>query len=349
MKVFYAHSLANRVGQIVGPLDRRRARDVLRLADAVRALRDPDDGVRVPRPAAAGAEARCPRAPRSRLGRGDGPDRGRPAGVRRDVPDPVPEPDGEADLLALPFWTVSFFGLGTFTCGLLRRRVQPRALRARRDLLAISDVVGVVALFFGGRIVQRLVAAQPGARDEAARRCPRSVSRPGIVVMALSPNLPIAIAGYLFSSFMGAMLLPGALATISFVIPPHMRTLGFATGNLWLLLGAPLIPIVGAIGDAVGVRYGILLSVPTYLFGVVPLLVGRVDDRSRHRARPAVRPRAGGDVQEPPGGHGQAAHLPRPRCRATTACRSCSRSTSRSATARSSRCSGRTAPASRRC
>ena len=68
----------------------------------------------------------------------------------------------------------------------------------------------------------------------------------------IAANLPIAVGGHLLASFMGAMLLPGILAVISFVIPPQMRTLGYATGNLWLLLGAPLLPIVGAFGPMSG-------------------------------------------------------------------------------------------------
>jgi branched-chain amino acid transport system ATP-binding protein len=77
----------------------------------------------------------------------------------------------------------------------------------------------------------------------------------------------VAVAGHMIASFMGAMLLPGMLAVISFVIPPHMRTLGFATGNLWLLMGAPLLPVVAAIGNNSGLRVGLLVIVPIYLLG----------------------------------------------------------------------------------
>ena len=169
---------------------------------------------------------------------------------------------------ALPFLTVSFFGLATFLSLFYADEYNLGPGRARRDLRRRPTSSAMLALFFGGALVQRFVVAQSGPRDQAARRLGASAWPAGYRrSWRVSPNLAVAIAGHLFASFMGAMLLPGVLAVISFVIPPHMRTLGFATGNLWLLLGAPLIPIVGALGDNDGVRTGSSLSVPMYLFG----------------------------------------------------------------------------------
>jgi branched-chain amino acid transport system ATP-binding protein len=46
-----------------------------------------------------------------------------------------------------------------------------------------------------------------------------------------------------------------------------MRTMGFATGALWFLLGVPVIPFIGAIGDNFGLRVGLLVFLPIYLVG----------------------------------------------------------------------------------
>ncbi|HLJ09487.1 MAG TPA: ATP-binding cassette domain-containing protein, partial [Acidimicrobiia bacterium] len=50
-------------------------------------------------------------------------------------------------------------------------------------------------------------------------------------------------------------------------VPPRMRTLGFATSSLWFILGVPILPIVGTVGDAYGLRVGILIFVPVYVIG----------------------------------------------------------------------------------
>src|SRR5581483_1145573 len=82
-------------------------------------------------------------------------------------------------------------------------------------------------------------------------------------------------------------------AVISFVIPPRMRTLGFATGNLWILLGTPVIPIIGGIGDKYGLRVGMLIFVPIYLLGSLILAsAGYTIEEDIERVRVAARAQA---------------------------------------------------------
>jgi ABC-type branched-subunit amino acid transport system ATPase component/predicted MFS family arabinose efflux permease len=265
VKVFYAHSLANRVGQILAPLAAGALATffVWRTPFVLFAiptmifvflglrLREPKRGVH--ERIEAGSDAKTAEIEDD------------PPGFAETFRILFQSRTAKRIYYALPFWTVSFFGLATFTSVFFADEYNLGPF-TRGVLFSASDVVGVIALFFGGRIVQRMVIRSPAFAMKLLGVSAVGVSG-GIVIMAVSPNLPIAVSGYLFSAFMGAMLLPGALAVISFVIPPHMRTLGFATGNLWLLLGAPLIPIVGAVGDAAGVRFGLLMSVPTYLLG----------------------------------------------------------------------------------
>src|SRR5206468_9927707 len=81
------------------------------------------------------------------------------------------------------------------------------------------------------------------------------------------PNLAVAILGHILFTACAAALLPALFSVVSMAIPPRMRTLGFATGSLWILLGIPLIVVAGAIGDSAGIRTGVLLFVPIFLVG----------------------------------------------------------------------------------
>ncbi|MEX2394918.1 MAG: MFS transporter, partial [Actinomycetota bacterium] len=265
VRVFYAHQLANRVGQIAGPL----AAGLLATLFTWRTpfivfapitmifvflglrLREPKRGFH------------------ERL----------EAGAASDVAEIEDDPPGFAETFrvlfqsrtakriyyALPFFTASFFGLIVFFSTYYHEEFH-LGPGWRGVIFAGTDVVGIVALLAGGGIVQRMVIRSPGLVMKLIA-VSSSIASAGIVIVAVSPNLALSIAAHMVTSFMLVVLLPGILAVISFVIPPHMRTLGFAAGNVWLLLGAPLIPIVGAVGDAYGVRIGLVAMVPMFLMG----------------------------------------------------------------------------------
>ena len=121
-----------------------------------------------------------------------------------------------------------------------------------------------------------------------------------------------------------AVLGPGILAALSLCIPPRARSIGFSVGALWVIPGLVILPIIGAVGDRWGIRWGMLVMVPIFL-----------DRRLRHRLRGqqrhrATSPRSG----QPPLRASEAASSA---ARAVPSC--CSSATSRSptATCRSSR------------
>ena len=66
----------------------------------------------------------------------------------------------------------------------------------------------------------------------------------------------MAIGGHIVDAVLRSMLIPGIFAVISLAVPARRCTLGFATGSLWVLLGLPILPIVGAFGDGYGLRVG---------------------------------------------------------------------------------------------
>jgi ABC-type branched-subunit amino acid transport system ATPase component len=77
----------------------------------------------------------------------------------------------------------------------------------------------------------------------------------------------VAVFFHTLNGVAQATLLPGVLAVISLIVPPRMRSMGFATGSIFLLIGALFLPIIGAISDKFGLRTGLLVYIPIYLVG----------------------------------------------------------------------------------
>ena len=57
------------------------------------------------------------------------------------------------------------------------------------------------------------------------------------------------------------------LAALSLAIPSRIRSVGFSIGALFILPGFLVLPSVGALGDAIGFRYGLLILVPIFVIG----------------------------------------------------------------------------------
>ncbi len=87
------------------------------------------------------------------------------------------------------------------------------------------------------------------------------------VLFALAPSVPVAFFGDAGIEASLAIVGPGVLAALSLAIPSRVRSLGFSIGALFVLPGLVVIPLVGAVGDEVGFRYGMLMLVPVFLAG----------------------------------------------------------------------------------
>ncbi len=87
------------------------------------------------------------------------------------------------------------------------------------------------------------------------------------VAFALAPSVPFAFFADAGIEASLAVVGPGVLAALSLAIPSRARSVGFSIGALFVLPGLVVIPVVGAIGDAVGFRYGMLVLVPVFLVG----------------------------------------------------------------------------------
>jgi ABC-type branched-subunit amino acid transport system ATPase component/sugar phosphate permease len=170
---------------------------------------------------------------------------------------------------SLPFLTASAIGIAQFT-SLFYQEILHQDASRRGLIVALTEPGEFIGLGIGLFVVQKLMTRDPG-------RTMRLIALTGLgsaaclCVFALAPSLPWAFGAQFMYALISSALTPGIYAVISLAVPPRMRTLGFATSSLWFILGVPIIPIVGTIGDAYGIRAGLLIFVPVYVVGSLVL------------------------------------------------------------------------------
>ncbi|MDQ3107536.1 MAG: MFS transporter, partial [Actinomycetota bacterium] len=264
-RVFYAHRLANSVGQFIGPLAAGflaaaffwelpffilAAPTLFFVLFALR-LKEPLRGVH--ERIAAGADEETAQIEEAA------------AGFSETFRVLFARQSARRIYFSLPFLTASGLGIGTFL-SVFYDEVYQVDSRGRGIIFAMTEPAQIAGLFIGAIIMQKLITKDPG-RAMSLLGYAAVGSAVCLGVIALSPAIGFAIAGQLANAFIGAILSPGIFAVISLAVPARMRTLGFATGSLWLLMGLPVLPLVGGIGDRFGLRVGILFFIPVYLMG----------------------------------------------------------------------------------
>ncbi len=166
---------------------------------------------------------------------------------------------------ALPFLAASLIGFGTFA-SLLYDEVFNFDERARGVLAAAVEPAGLVGLVIGARIGTRLMARDPGLVLKFLALT--AFFNAGVmVVFASAPVWWVATGAAAVASLVNAMFVPTIFAVLSMAIPPRARALGFSIGSLWILPGLIVLPLIGAIGDAWGIRWGMGMMAPVYLIG----------------------------------------------------------------------------------
>jgi ABC-type branched-subunit amino acid transport system ATPase component len=268
-RVFYAHYSASSIGQITGPLIAGSLAVVLAwqfpffllavpsllMAFLALRLREPRRGVH--ERVAAGADAETAEIEE------------RPAGFVESMRVLHSGKSSKRIFLSLPFLAASVVGLITIL-NLFYDEVYGLGPGARGVLTAGTELIQLVGLGVGAVYVQRVLSENPA-------KVMRLLGLNGLLVagfiagIALSPVLPLSILFHLLMSFSISMLVPGLLSVLSLIIPPRMRTMGFAVGNIYILIGAISLPIVGAIGDSIGLRGGLLVLLPLFVIGALLL------------------------------------------------------------------------------
>jgi branched-chain amino acid transport system ATP-binding protein len=192
---------------------------------------------------------------------------------------------------ALPFLAASIAGFTSLASLQYQQTFHLDAVH-RAFLIAPIQVFDLIGLAVGATIATRLAA-----RDISLvfrMLAVASVIAAGFAVLfALAPNVPVAFIGNAGIDASLAIVGPGVLAALSLAIPARVRSVGFSIGALFVLPGFLVLPVVGAIGDSIGFRYGLLILVPIFTAGgLVVASAGGLIGRDVQNVWTAMRTRA---------------------------------------------------------
>ncbi len=167
--------------------------------------------------------------------------------------------------IALPFLAASIAGFASLASLQYQQTFHLDALQ-RAYLTAPVEVFDLLGLAVGATIATRLAQRDVGLVFRMLAVA--SLIAAGFAVLfALAPNVPVAFIGNAGIVAALAVVGPGVLASLSLAIPARVRSVGFSIGALFVLPGLLVLPIIGAIGDAIGFRYGLLILVPIFTVG----------------------------------------------------------------------------------
>ncbi|HEV7720054.1 MAG TPA: MFS transporter [Iamia sp.] len=138
--------------------------------------------------------------------------------------------------------------------------------KARGFVAAGVEPAQLAGVIIGARIATRLMAKDTSLVMRFLSLVAVVVSA-ALLVFALAPNIVVAVAANVVIAGSLAVLGPGILAALSLAIPPRARSIGFSVGALWVMPGLVFLPILGAIADRWGIRWGMVLMVPIFLIG----------------------------------------------------------------------------------
>ena len=138
--------------------------------------------------------------------------------------------------------------------------------KARGFVAAGVEPAQLLGVIVGARIATRLMAKDTSLVMRFLSLVAFVVSG-ALLVFALAPNIVVAIAANVVIAGALAVLGPGILASLSLAIPPRARSIGFSVGALWVMPGLVFLPVLGAVADRWGIRWGMVLMVPIFLVG----------------------------------------------------------------------------------
>src|SRR5205085_5811244 len=98
---------------------------------------------------------------------------------------------------------------------------------------------------------------------------------PFILLVAIAPNSPFALAATFGAYFVGGIFTPPFLAVQALVSPARVRSLSFAFGSLFLVVGLDLFFVfLGNVGND-NVRHGMMAVSAFWVIGGLVLASGR--------------------------------------------------------------------------
>ena len=234
---------------------------------------------------------------------GTAPDGSVAAAAPLDIPVEAPPSLGEAwrtvwkigvlrrIFIALPFLAAAIAGFTSLASLQYQQTFHLDAVE-RAYLIAPIQVFDLIGLAVGATIATRLAKRDIGLVFRMLAVA--SIIAAGFAVLfALAPNVPVAFIGNAGISMSLAVVGPGVLASLSLAIPGRVRSVGFSIGALFVLPGFLVLPTVGALGDAVGFRYGLLILVPIFTIGgLIVASAGSLIERDVRNVWTSMRTRA---------------------------------------------------------
>jgi ABC-type branched-subunit amino acid transport system ATPase component len=192
---------------------------------------------------------------------------------------------------ALPFLAASIAGFTSLASLQYQETFHLDAVH-RAYLIAPIQVFDLLGLAIGAVVATRLANRDIGLVFKMLGVA-SLVAAGFAVVFALAPNVPVAFIGNAGIDFSLAIVGPGVLASLSLAIPARVRSVGFSIGALFVLPGFLVLPVIGAIGDAVGFRYGLLILVPIFAVGgLIVATAGRLIAKDVENVWTSMRTRA---------------------------------------------------------
>ncbi|GAC1593736.1 MAG: hypothetical protein NVS3B21_15070 [Acidimicrobiales bacterium] len=161
----------------------------------------------------------------------------------------------------LPLFYQRTFGLGTV---------------ARGALGSAAAAASFMGIRYGGRWTAKWLTQSMSEPLNKAGWSLVAVG-PGLVLLAISPNIVVAVVVALTTSFIAAIFTPPFITTQAFVSPARVRSLSFSFGLLFLVLGVVGWALLGfgKISDQHGIRVGLAALAPFWVIGGLILRSGR--------------------------------------------------------------------------
>jgi ABC-type branched-subunit amino acid transport system ATPase component/MFS family permease len=166
---------------------------------------------------------------------------------------------------ALPFLALGIVGLLTLA-SLFYEEIFGLNEVERGVVAAVAEPMQIVGFFIGIPIATRLLARDAGLVLKFLAVV-TGVIAVAWLVFSQAPNLPVAIGSNLVISASLGLLAPGIYSVLSLAVPAKVRGFGFAVAALWVMPGLLLLPVIGGIADAYGIRTGLLLAAPVFVVG----------------------------------------------------------------------------------
>ena len=170
---------------------------------------------------------------------------------------------------ALPFLSASLIGLAALL-SLFWEEVYGLSPAERGVLESTSEVFQLFGIAAGAVVVQRALSKDPSHVVKLLAGA-GFVAGAAIAAMALSPVFIGSVVARIAFAVLAVALIPGIYAVGSLVLPARCRALGFSAAGIFALPGIVFLPVAGGIGDAYGLRAGMLVLIPVYLLGSVVL------------------------------------------------------------------------------